>query len=120
MSQDAVTANLPSRDFVATSAFYKALGFKGEFRDEHWMILRRGKLVIEFFPHPGLDPKESWFSACVRVRKVDALYDAWCKAGLSHEGIPRMSDVEDQAWGMRGFTLIDLDGSLLRVCEPID
>jgi hypothetical protein len=120
MSQDAITANLPSRDFVATCAFYKGLGFTEEFRDAHWMILTRGKLVIEFFPYPDLEPDQSYFSACVRVRKVDALYQDWCKAALPHEGIPRMSDVDDALWGMRSFTLIDLDGSLLRVMEPID
>ena len=69
---DVITANLPARDFCETAAFYERLGFEVEFRDEGWMILSRGPLEIEFFPHPGLDPAASWFSACVRVADVDA------------------------------------------------
>ena len=43
---DRITANLPARDFAATSAFYGTLGFLETFRDEGWMILRRGGLVV--------------------------------------------------------------------------
>ncbi|MES2145714.1 MAG: bleomycin resistance protein, partial [Pseudomonadota bacterium] len=64
---DRITANLPARDFAATSAFYAALGFAEAYRGEGWMILRRGPLVLEFFPHPDVDPLTSSFSACIRV-----------------------------------------------------
>jgi hypothetical protein len=119
MKRDAITANLPSRDFKATSVFYQALGFREEYRDTQWMILSRGDLILEFFPCADLNPSQSTFSVCVRVRKVDALYDQWCKAALPFEGIPRMSDVVDHFLGMLSFSLVDLDGSLLRVMEPI-
>jgi catechol 2,3-dioxygenase-like lactoylglutathione lyase family enzyme len=58
---DAATPNLPSRDFEKTSRFYAALGFSEGWRDEGWMILKRGDLTLEFFPYPELDPltKES-------------------------------------------------------------
>ena len=62
---DRVTANLPSRDFDATVAFYGRMGFSVAYRDDHWMILTRAGLEIEFFPHPEVDPYYSWFSACV-------------------------------------------------------
>ena len=77
---DRITANLPSRDFSATEAFYHRLGFSTGFRDEGWMILRRGTLELEFFPHPGLDKWSSWFSACIRVDEVEAclLYTSRC------------------------------------------
>lgn len=56
---DHATPNLPSRDFEATSQFYRRLGFAEGWRDEGWMILTRGGASLEFFPHPALNPAES-------------------------------------------------------------
>ena len=75
-----VTANLPARDFEETARFYEALGFSVDFRNKGWMILSRGPLEIEFFPHPELKPSESWFS--VRVDNVDALHSLGRASGF--------------------------------------
>jgi hypothetical protein len=53
---DTATPNLPSRDFDKTTRFYVALGLSESWRDEGWMILKRGELTLEFFPDPELDP----------------------------------------------------------------
>lgn len=111
---DRVTANLPARDFDATAAFYGGLGFATAYRDASWMILTRGALEIEFFPHPGLDPAQSWFSACVRVDDVEALHREWSAAGLPASGIPRITAPAQQPFGLVMFALVDADGSLLR------
>lgn len=66
---DRITANLPSRDFAATAAFYARLGFEVAYRDDGWMIVERG--------HAALVPQESCFSACVRVRDLDGLFAQW-------------------------------------------
>jgi hypothetical protein len=66
---DVATPNLPSRDFEKTSRFCAALGFSDGWRDEGWMILKRGDLTLEFFPHPELDPLTSWFSCCLRLER---------------------------------------------------
>lgn len=116
---DVVTANLPARDFGETASFYERLGFQVEFRDEGWMILSRGPLEIEFFPHPDLNPRDSWFSACVRVGDVDGLHQAWSKAGLPTHGIPRLTAPQNEAWGFRMFALVDPNGSLLRCMSPL-
>lgn len=116
---DVITANLPARDFDETARFYERLGFEVEFRDETWMILSRGPLDLEFFPHPELDPRESWFSACVRVADVDALHAAWSAAQLPDHGIPRLTAPKDEPWGFRMFALIDPNGSLLRCMAPL-
>jgi len=79
---DHATPNLPSRNFAATSAFYAALGFVEEWRDDGWMILKRGGATLEFFPHPELDPLASWFSCCVRLDDLDAFYALAKAAGL--------------------------------------
>lgn len=118
--RDRITANLPSRDFAATSAFYARLGFTESWRDDGWMILRRGALELEFFPHPECDPFTSWFSACVRVDDPDALYaawaEAWQQAGLPRDrtSIPRMTGFFKPGEAPRMFAMIDLDGTLLR------
>lgn len=122
MAADRITANLPSRDFAATSAFYAALGFGEAFRDQGWMILRRGSLELEFFPHPDLDPRESWFSACIRLDDPDALLAEWRAAGLPEDrhAIPRLTGFFRPEGAPRMFALVDADGSLLRVIDNRD
>jgi hypothetical protein len=119
---DRITANLPSRDFAATAAFYARLGFAEEYLDDHWMILSRGALEVEFFPHPGLDPGASWFSACLRVDDPDALLAEWQGAGLPDDpaAIPRLTAFFKPGNAPRMFALVDPDSSLLRVIDNRD
>jgi catechol 2,3-dioxygenase-like lactoylglutathione lyase family enzyme len=114
---DHATPNLPSRDFDATSAFYAALGFEKGWRDEGWMILERGGLTLEFFPHPDLDPSQSWFSCCLRLDDLPAFYRACLDAGLpeSPHGHPRLHPPREETSGLTVAALIDLDGSLVRL-----
>ncbi|MGB2202499.1 MAG: bleomycin resistance protein [Pseudooceanicola atlanticus] len=116
---DRISANLPSRDFDATEAFYGRLGFGRAFRNEGWMILTRGGMELEFFPHPDLDPRDSWFSACLRVDDLDALLAEFRTLGLSGDSqhIPRLTGLLDIPDAPRMFALVDLDGSLLRCLE---
>lgn len=109
-----ITANLPSRDFDATIGFYAGLGFDLIYRDDHWLILERGPLELEFFPHPELDPASSSFSACIRVDDLAALYRDFSAAGLPGHGIPRLEPIRPIVDGLEMFALVDPDGSLLR------
>jgi len=111
---DRVTANLPSRSLDATEQFYAKLGFEPTFKDDGWMILRRGRLKIEFFPCAKVNPGTCIASCCVRVADVDALHRAFTAAGLPAHGIPRLTSPVDQLWGIREFALVDIDGNLLR------
>ena len=116
---DHATPNLPSRDFQATSRFYGALGFVENFRDEGWMILRRGGLMIEFFPYPDLDPLQSWFSCCLRLDELERFYAACQAAGLreAEQSIPRISPPKIESSGLRIAYMVDLDGSLVRLIQ---
>jgi catechol 2,3-dioxygenase-like lactoylglutathione lyase family enzyme len=116
---DRVTANLPARDFDETARFYGMLGFKIGFRDSNWMILSRGPLELEFFPHPEVSPSVSWFSARVRIENVDALYSEWSPLGLSEQGIPRITKPVNETLGFRAFFPIDPNGNLLRCMSPL-
>ena len=115
---DRVTANLPARSFDETERFWTALGFERAHRDDGWMILVRGSLEIEFFPHPELDPTDSWFSACVRAADIDALHGAWRSAVTPGDGVARITDPRDEPFGLRMFALIDPNGSLVRCMGP--
>lgn len=111
---DHITANLPSRDFAATIAFYAKLGFGVRFQGPGWLILERGPLELEFFPWPDLDPASSSFSACIRVDDLAALHRDFSTAGLPAQGIPRLEPIRPIGHGLLMFGLVDRDGSLLR------
>ena len=116
---DRTTPNLPSRDFSETEAFYSRLGFQTAYRDDGWMILKRGDLTVEFFRHPDCDPWNSWFSACLRVDDLDGLYEEFRQLGLSDNprDIPRLTAPEHRPPVPRMFALIDPDGSLWRCLQ---
>ncbi len=114
---DSATPNLPLRDFGRTSGFYGALGFSERWRDKNWMILTRGDLVLEFFPHPDLNPLTSSFSCCLRLDDLDAFYSVCKGVGLSSVGQPRIDAPKVEYWGARVGALIDLDGTLVRLIQ---
>ena len=116
---DHAVPNLPSRDFDDTCAFYGGFGFERAYRDEGWLILRRGELRLEFFLFPDLVPEESSFMCSVRVDDVDELYRQIKDAGVVEKtaGHPRLHPVRLQAWGQRAGFLIDGDGTQLNLIE---
>lgn len=116
---DHATPNLPSRDFEATSQFYQRLGFEQGWRDDGWMILKRGGLTLEFFPYPGLNPAESSFSCCLRLDDMAVLY-ALCKdAGLPEQcsGWPRLHPPQQEDSGLTIAYMVDSDGTLVRLIQ---
>ena len=116
---DRATPNLPSRDFAATSRFYAALGFEEAWRDDGWMILRRGELTLEFFPWPDLDPAKNAASSCLRLDDVDGFYAVCVAAGIpeTSTGWPRLHPPRLESWGGRVGALVDPDCSLLRLIQ---
>jgi catechol 2,3-dioxygenase-like lactoylglutathione lyase family enzyme len=114
---DRATPNLPSRDFGATSDFYGRLGFAEQFRDDGWMILARGSLVLEFFPYPDLDPATSSFGSCLRLDDLDEFFEVCVAAGVPEttRGWPRLHAPRLEESGLRIGALLDPDDSLLRL-----
>lgn len=113
---DHATPNLPSRNFEATSRFYGTLGFTESWRDEGWMILRRGALTLEFFPYPDLDSYSNNFSCCLRLDDLDSFYAVCRGAGVpeTRTGIPRLVPPRVEESGLRIAYMVDPDGTLLR------
>lgn len=116
---DVATPNLPSRCFDDTVAFYGRLGFAPTWRDDGWMILKRGDLVIEFFRYPDLDPTTSSFGCCFRLDDVEAFFAVVLAAGVAEAttGHPRVQRPKREAWGGRVGALIDPDGTLVRLVQ---
>jgi catechol 2,3-dioxygenase-like lactoylglutathione lyase family enzyme len=116
---DRAVPNLPSRDFDATIAFYRGFGFEQDYRDEGWLILRRGELSLEFFPFADLDPASSSFMCSIRVDDVDELYRSITAAGVVEKtvGFPRVHPVATQPSGLRIGNLIDIDGTQVNLIE---
>jgi len=116
---DHAVPNLPSRDLDATAEFYGRFGFVPTWRDEGWLILRRGEMDLEFFPHPALDPEQSSFMCSIRVDDLDGLYRQIREAGIAEKevGRPRLHPVRTESWGGRVGFLIDLDGTQLQLIE---
>ncbi|SFI51684.1 bleomycin resistance protein [Celeribacter neptunius] len=119
---ETITANLPSSDFDRTEAFYHALGFETRFKSAHWMIQGFGGTQVKFFPHPEIEAKESWFSACLRSDDIETLHARFAQAGLSTENdaIPRLTGIFKLENAPRMFALVDEDGSLWRVLDETD
>ena len=83
------------------------------------MILERGSLILEFFPHPDLDPAASWFSCCLRLDDLATFYAALVAAGVpdTRQGWPRIHPPRQQGWGGTMAALVDPDGTLLRLIQ---
>jgi catechol 2,3-dioxygenase-like lactoylglutathione lyase family enzyme len=117
---DRATPNLPSSDLDRTAAFYQRLGFAGQFKDDGWMILGRGSIILEFFPMAA-DPKAMTGSACLRVDDLDALHVAFGAVGellVFCRTTPGVLPIQE-ADGLRMFILIDPDGNLLRCLDNL-
>lgn len=116
---DHATPNLASRDFDATTAFYRPLGFTVAYRDDGWMILTRGTVMLEFFPDPDLDPATSSLGACLRLDDADAFHDECAAVGVptTPAGWPRVRPLRLEASGLRIGALVDPDCNLLRLVQ---
>ncbi|MEG0342282.1 hypothetical protein ACK1JC_07445 [Acinetobacter sp. TY2] len=116
--QDYISANLPAIDFDHTRQFYAFLGFKCDYQSEQWMILSKDSLMLEFFHHPQLDRKESWFSACLRTHTMHDLFHVWQALDWTKFPNARITEIECSE-EIELFCVIDPNGSLIR-CIQID
>ncbi len=73
---DFASPNLRSRDFRATSLFHAKPGFVESWRDDDWMILERGDLLLAFFQHPGRSGKCGAAESALREWVVRGTTDA--------------------------------------------
>ena len=114
---------LPAHDLDVIRAFYQRLGFSPWFGpNARWTyeILSRGGIVLHFFADPDLKVSENCNGCYLRVKDADALHRECAALNISEGGIPRMSGLEDQEWGMREFILVDPSGNQLRIGHELE
>jgi putative acetyltransferase len=114
---------LPARNLDETRVFYRKLGFTAWFDGNVWPgyeIMSRGDLVVHFFDASELMPAANDGGCYWRVTDADRWYAECAVLGLPSEGIPRLTNVCDQPWGMREFVLVDPSGNLVRIGQDLD
>jgi hypothetical protein len=86
------------------------------------MILERGGITLEFFPHPQLDPATSSFSCNLRMDDVQSFFEDILLSGVPVKmaGWPRLNRPKVEPWGGKVGALIDPDGTLLRLVQEPD
>jgi catechol 2,3-dioxygenase-like lactoylglutathione lyase family enzyme len=111
---------LPALDVARTRAFYELLGFTAGYFDDRYEILRRGYLVVHLEQNNDLVPERNTCSCYWRVADADHLFEEFAALGLPSTGLPRLTEPQDEPWGMREFTLKDPSGNLIRVGHELD
>jgi catechol 2,3-dioxygenase-like lactoylglutathione lyase family enzyme len=106
-----VIPNLPARDVPAAQEWYRdtlGLEIKWIWEDNFGSV---GSGYVELFLYETDDPKPVVCS--VFVDDVDAVYER-----SRERGGEIVSELEQKPWGLREFSLRDLDGNVLRIGSP--
>lgn len=103
----------PSLDFDRSIAFYEQkLGFKLSFRLEGRAGLERDGLEIHLWPCNDKHAP-SVTSCLVIVKNIEALYDEYKQSNVIHPH----GALELKPWGMKQFSILDVDGNLVEFAE---
>jgi catechol 2,3-dioxygenase-like lactoylglutathione lyase family enzyme len=105
---------LASMDMQRSVDFYARLGFTGHAVEGAYAIVRRDAVELHFWL--SNDPAHAQMTGCrVNVDDVDALYAEYLPHGIVHPNDP----LADKPWGLREFSIIDVDGNLLTFASRI-
>ncbi|MDX2153252.1 MAG: VOC family protein [Bryobacteraceae bacterium] len=109
---------IPANSVAETAAWFAThLGFRTEFlhppEQPVYAGVARDKAELHIFPM-DIDPKESDFMVYLRVTGIEELYEEFKGRGLIHPNGP----LQSKPWGMREFSVLDPNGTLLTFGEP--
>jgi len=79
----------------------------------------RGTVELHFFCHADLVPAESSAMCYVRVSDAAEWHRVFSAAGLPDRGIPRLTAPSVKPWGFLEFSLVDPDGTLIRIGQEL-
>ncbi|MEM6484910.1 MAG: VOC family protein [Pseudomonadota bacterium] len=113
-----IKAFVPARDYELSKQFYSDIGF----------VMASDSGGIAYFHHDNCSfllqdfyqkPHASNFMMHWLVEDVDAWYERLQSRGIATKYQVRLSEPQDQPWGMRDFTLDDPSGVLWRIAQNI-
>jgi uncharacterized glyoxalase superfamily protein PhnB len=103
-----LTPQLPVADVARAQAYYRdVLGCRiaWTWLDGYGAVYNGD---VQIFLARDAEPQRS--CVCIFVEDVEALYNRYCARGAEI-----VEPLESKPWGMREFTVKDLDGNLLRI-----
>jgi lactoylglutathione lyase len=122
MQLGAFSISLAVKDLAASQAFYEKLGFTSFLGNgQNWLILRNGQTVIGLFQgmfekncltfNPGWDQSASAIGEFTDVRAL--------QRDLKAQGLPLMSEADENTTGPASFMVIDPDGNPILVDQHV-
>jgi hypothetical protein len=115
-----LTAFIPVRDIHETLNYYRdSLGFYDEWTMGTDGGLRRDDLHVLFQQVPGylsaINNDNYRFVLIWFVDNVDDIYNEF----KNERKIPIIADIKNTPWGIREFSIYDINGYLIRISEAI-
>jgi catechol 2,3-dioxygenase-like lactoylglutathione lyase family enzyme len=105
---------LASLDIERSVKFYEALGFQRIAVHPTLAMVTRDDVDIHFWLTDNPDIPNA--TGCrVNVGGIDALYQEYLPLNIVHPKDP----LGDKPWGLREFSILDLDGNILTFASPI-
>jgi hypothetical protein len=105
---------LASLDIERSVTFFEQLGFTRTAVYDTVAMVSRDNVDIHFWLTD--DPAIPKLTGCrVNVDGIDALYDEFRLLDIIHPNDP----LGDKPWGLREFSILDVDGNLLTFSGPI-
>jgi uncharacterized glyoxalase superfamily protein PhnB len=104
---------LPAVDIAATIAFYEQkLGFTTEFQMDDYAGLRRGGAQFHLWQCSDRQLAENT-SCRINVSGIDTLHEEYQAHGIIHPN----GALTTKPWGLREFTVLDLNGNCVVFAE---
>lgn len=105
---------LASLDIARSVAFYEKLGFRRAAVHEGMAIVIQDDVELHFWL--TTDPSIPGATGCrINVGGIDALYELYLPLEVVHPKAP----LRDEPWGLREFSIVDIDGNLLTFASRI-
>ena len=106
---------LASLNILKTVEYYEQkLGFERRWCDEDYGVVIRDQILIHFWRCSSkLFPENT--SCYVEVENIEELYKEFQNQNVIH---PR-GKLKEQDWGMIEFSILDLDGNLIRFGQEL-
>ena len=111
-----IKAFLPARDFELSKQFYLTLGFELPWSSDDLAYVRHGNtsFLLQAFDHPEFIKD---YQMHLLVESVDDWHAHLVATGIAERFKVSIGTPQDQAWGMRDFTLFDPSGVLWRIAQ---